>query len=67
MQAHREATGDGWKTSTSMPCGFTSAARLAPNTLRKDLVAAYCTLKGEGMAAAADEVYTMQPGSFLAI
>jgi len=59
--AHLVATGDGWKTSTSMPRWRTSTARLAPNVLRKLLVAAYSAVKGDAMAAAALDVNTMQP------
>ena len=44
----------------------TSAARDAPNVDRKLLPAAYITVKGETMAAAADEVNTKQPLSFFA-
>ncbi len=44
----------------------TSAARLAPKAEMKDLVAAYSTVKGDTMDAAAEEVYTKQPRSFLA-
>lgn len=44
-----------------MPLGLTSGAREAPNDDRNDLVAAYSTEKGLGMAAAADDVYTKQP------
>ncbi len=43
----------------------TSAASDAPKEDMKDFVDAYKTLKGLGMAAAADEVYTKQPLSFL--
>ncbi len=49
-----------------MPSSFTSAARLAPNAETKDFVAAYSTVNGDTMAAAAEEVYTKQPRSFLA-
>ena len=67
LSTHLEATGEGWKTSTSMPCGLISGARLAPNEEMKLLVAAYCTEKGLGMAAAAEDVKTTQPFCFLAI
>ena len=60
-QAHLERTGEGCTTSTSMPWCLTSAARLAPKADKKLLVAAYRTVKGEGMAAAAEDVKTKQP------
>lgn len=41
----------------------TSAAKPAPKAAKNDFVAAYSTLKGLGMEAAADEVYTTQPVS----
>ena len=66
-EAYLELTGEGWKTRTSMPRCLVSMAKLAPKEDRKLLVAAYRTLKGEGMAAAADDVYTKQPLSFLAV
>ena len=58
---HLVATGDGWKTRTSMPRCRTSTARLAPNALKKDFVAAYSAVKGDAIAAAALDVNTMQP------
>ena len=67
LPTHLDATGEGWNTRTSTPCGLTSGARLAPNAEMKLLVAAYCTEKGLGMAAAADDVNTTQPRSFLAV
>lgn len=67
FRADLELTGEGWKTRTSMPRCLVSMARLAPKEDRKLLVAAYSTLKGEGMAAAAEDVYTKQPLCFFAV
>jgi hypothetical protein len=61
------ATGDGWKTSTSIPRCCTSEASPAPKEEMKLLVAAYSTVNGDGMAAAADDVNTKQPRNFLAV
>ena len=50
-----------------MPACFTSTAREAPKEDRKLLVAAYMTVMGDTMAAAADDVSTKHPRSFLAV
>ena len=67
MHTHLLATGEGCATKTSMPWCLTSGAKLAPKADMKHLVAAYTAPKGEGIQAAADEVKTIQPFSFLSI
>ena len=50
-----------------MPLCRTSTARPAPNADRNALVAAYSTVKGDTMQAAAEEVYTKHPRSCFAV
>ena len=50
-----------------MPACRTSAAREAPNVDRKLLLAAYMTVKGDTIAAAAEDVNTKQPLSCLVL
>ncbi len=59
-------TGEGWNTRTSMPWCLTSTARLAPKEDMKLFVAAYSAVNGEAIDAAALDVNTMHPLSFLA-
>lgn len=49
-----------------MPACRSSMAREAPKEDRNDFVAAYSAVIGETIAAAADDVNTTQPLSFLA-
>ena len=58
---HRVFTGDGCTSRTSIPWCLTSTANPAAKDERKALVAAYRVVKGEQIAAAADEVNTIPP------